>query len=620
MPIPLLDLSAQTPDQRATNLDQLLRADARQPFDLAQGPLVRVKLIKLEPDLHTLLLTTHHIVCDGWSTNVLLGELAELYTAHSTGIPCKLPSAMAFREYALVQASWRHTAEHSDTESWWAQKFAQPASPLELPTDRPRNSVKSFLGDTVRRTIDPALYQRLKRFGAQQGCTLFATLLAGFKALLHRLSGQDDMIVGIPAAGQSLLDTEALVGHCVNFLPLRTSFAENPFVATLLTQVRGTLLDAYEHQNYTYGSLIRRLGLRRDPSRLPLVEVQFNLERVSSGDQLRFAGLNVEVDACPKSFVNFDLFLNVVESEAGLVLDCDYNRQLFDSTTIERWLGHLQTLLEGMIADPRQEISALPLLSDTERQHLTVEWNNTRADYPCDKCVHDLIAEQAARTPRAVAAVCGDRQLAYADLDGAANRLAHFLQKRGVGTGNRVAICLDRSLEMLIGVLGIMKSGAAYVPLDPDFPPERLAAVLEDARPSFLLTQESVASRLQQVASGVHQPPDPASGGPAPVICLDSVWAEVSREEDRFTAGPATSADLAYVIYTSGSTGKPKGVEIPHRAVVNMLCSMGRRPGLTSRDTLLAVTTLAFDIAVLELYLPLCVGGRVVIATRRSRR
>jgi amino acid adenylation domain-containing protein len=600
--LPLLDLSSQAPSARATSLEEIIRADAGQPFDLVAGPLVRVKLIKLEPDLHTLLFTSHHIVCDGWSTNIVLGELGELYSAQCTGIPRPLPAPMCFREYALAQATWQQTPERAAVETWWAERFAMPPAPLELPTDRQRSSVKSFQGDTVRRTIGIAAYQRIKRFGAQQGCTLFATLLAAFNALLHRLTGQEEIVVGIPAAGQSLLETGALVGHCVNFLPLRTSFATNSAVATLLTQVRGTLLDAYEHQNYTYGSLIKKLGLRRDPARLPLVEVQFNLERVASGTALTFSGLEVQVDSCPKRFVNFDLFLNVVESEEGLVLDCDYNRDLFDPATMERWLQHLETLVEGMAANPRQVVSELPVLSDAERRHLIVEWNNTRMDYPRDQCVHQLISSQASSTPQAIAAVCGDRQLTYAELDGTANRLAHFLHRRSVVTGDRVAICLDRSLEMLIGVLGILKSGAAYVPLDPEFPAERIRTVLEDAEPSLLLTDEKIASSLGRLTT--------------PVVCLDHVSSEMARQDNHPPASATTSSDLAYVIYTSGSTGKPKGVQVPHRAVVNLLCSMARRPGLTSGDTLLAVTTLAFDIAVLELYLPLCVGARVVVATR----
>jgi amino acid adenylation domain-containing protein len=599
--LPLIDLSSQTSSVRATSLEQLIRADASQAFDLVAGPLVRCQLIKLEPNLHTLLFTTHHIVCDGWSANVLLGELAELYSAHCAGTPCTLPAPMSFREYALDQARWQQTPERAAVEAWWVEKFTSAVSPLELPTDRPRGSVKAFAGDTVRRTMGAAAYQRIKRFGAQQGCTLFATLLAGFKLLLHRLTGQEDIVVGIPAAGQSLLETEALVGHCVNFLPLRTSMAGDPAVATLLSQVRGTLLNAYEHQNYTYGSLIKKLGLRRDPARLPLVEVQFNLERVASGTELAFSGLEVQVDPCPKSFVNFDLFLNVVESADGPVLDCDYNRELFDPATIAHWLQHLETLLEGMVADPRQVVSALPLLGEAERRRLLVEWNNTRADYPREKCIHQLIGEQATRTPQAIAAVCGARQLTYAQLEATANRLAHFLHQRGVSTGSRVALCLDRSLEMLVGVLGILKSGAAYVPLDPDFPAERIRTVIEDADPVLLLTQKEIASRLGQPAT--------------PVVCLDSVWPEVERHSERPPASRVTSSDLAYVIYTSGSTGKPKGVQVAHRAVVNLLCAMARQPGLTSQDTLLAVTTFAFDIAALELYLPLCVGARVVLAT-----
>jgi amino acid adenylation domain-containing protein len=600
--MPVVDLSALAQAERADKLAEMIRAEASMPFDLVAGPLVRVQLVKLEPELHRLLFTTHHIVCDGWSTNVLLGELGQLYGARCSGRTCALPAPMPFRQYALSQTEWKRSPEHADLETWWAAKFATPVTPLELPTDRPRASVKSFRGDTVRRTMGAAAYQRIKRFGAQQGCTLFATLLAVFKTLLHRLTNQTDIVVGIPAAGQSLVDAEALVGHCVNFLPLRTSFEGDPQATALLTQVRGALLDAYDHQNYTYGSLVKKLGLVRDPSRLPLVEVQFNLERVGGG--LSFPGLEVAVDPCPKAFVNFDLFLNVVESEEGLVLDCDYNRDLFDPETVERWLGHLETLLEGLAENPRRPVTALPLLTETERQRLLVEWNRTQADYPRDQCVHQFIGQQAARTPQAVAVVCGERQLTYAQLDGAANRLARFLQKRGVGTGDRVAVCLERSPEMLLGVLGVLKAGAAYVPLDPDFPIERLTATIEDAGPALILTQEALATRLQFPA--------------ARVVCLDAVRTELAREEGGVPASPATPLDPAYVIYTSGSTGKPKGVEIPHGAVVNLLCSMARRPGLSSADTLLAVTTLAFDIAVLELYLPLCVGGRVVIATHEE--
>ncbi|QJW98083.1 non-ribosomal peptide synthetase/type I polyketide synthase [Frigoriglobus tundricola] len=600
--LPVIDQSDRPAADRGEALGALIREDAARPFDLAAGPLVRAQLIQRTGTDHTLLFTSHHIVFDGWSATVLLGEMAALYAARLAGTDPALPPAPSFRQYALDQQRWKRSAERAAVEAWWVARFAHPVTPLELPTDRPRGAVRSHNGDTARRLIGAAGYQRIKRFGAQQGCTLFVTLLAGFKVLIHRLSGQADVVVGVPAAGQSLLADGALVGQGVNFLPLRTSFEGDPAVGPLLKSVRATTLDAYDHQNYTFGSLVRALGLRRDPSRLPLVEVQFNLERVGAG--VTFPGLTAEVDPCPKSFVNFDLFLNVIESDDGLTLDCDYNTDLFDRATVDRWLGHFETLMGAMAADPTRPVSAVPLLSDAERHRLTAEWNDTRADYPHAACVHQLVESQTGRTPGAVAVDCAGQQLTYAELDRGANRVAHVLLNRGVRVGDRVAVCLDRSTDMLLAVFGALKAGATYVPLDPDFPAERIAHVVADAAPVLVLTRHEIATRL---------------GLPATKrVCFDSDRPEIDRSDDRTPRTGVTADDLAYVIYTSGSTGQPKGVEIAHRAVVNFLTAMARRPGLTAADTLLAVTTLSFDIAVLELYLPLTVGGRVVVATRED--
>jgi amino acid adenylation domain-containing protein len=582
------DLSSLAPAERDDAVRRLIDEDAARPFNLLTGPLFRMNLVRLAPEEHLLLFTSHHIVCDGWSTNVLLEELAALYAARREGTEAGLPAAMPFRRYALDQARWKQSPERAAVEGWWVEQFRTPVAPLELPTDRPRAAVKSFNGGTVRRTISAATVQRLKAFGAKQKCTLFATLLSGFAALIHRLTGQTDIVVGIPSAGQSQVEDASLVGHCVNFLPLRTSFEGGPDAAGLLQQVRKTVLDAYERQNYTFGSLVHKLGLKRDPSRLPLVEVQFNLEKVGSG--LSFPGLKAEVDPCPKRFVNFDLFLNAVEGESGLVVDCDYNTDLFDAETVQRWLGHFEVLLESMAAEPLAPVAGLQILSEAERRRLVEEWNATQADYPRDQLVTQRIEAQAARTPQAVALICGGRQLTYAELDGQANRLANYLRRRGVKPRDRVAVCLDRSPEMLVAVLGVMKAGAAYVPLDPEFPRDRIAAVLEDASPALVLTEQDMARE------------------------------EIAAESDTAPAPGVTADDVAYVIFTSGSTGKPKGVQVPHRAVVNFLCSMAKAPGLTAQDTLVAVTTLSFDIAVLELFLPLCVGGRVVIASRDDTR
>jgi len=597
---PLIDLSGRPDVERNSEIEALLRSDAAQPFDLEQGPLVRMKLLKLGAEEHLLLFTSHHIVFDGWSTNVVLGELAKLYEAKVAGMDPSLRPAPSYRKYALDQARWKQSTDRAEVEAWWASKFQTPVSPLELPTDRPRGPVKSFNGDTARRVIGTEAYQRIKKFGAQQGCTLFATLLAGFKSLVHRLSGQNDIVVGIPSAGQSQLDDGALVGHGVNFLPLRTSFDGDPTVGALLKQVRGTLLDAYDHQNYTFGSLVQRLGIRRDPSRLPLVEIQFNLEKF--GGELAFSGLRAEADSCPKAFVNFDLFLNIAETATGLVLTLDYNTDLFDRATVERWLTHYETLLDGMAADATRQVSATPMLTPTELRRLTIDWNETRQEYPRELCTHQLIEVQAARTPNAIAVVCGSHGLTYGDLERGANRIANFLRRRGVSVGDRVVVCLERSTDMLPAVLGVMKTGAAYVPLDPEFPKDRIAMVVEDAEPSLIVTQSDVAARLSLPSDRI--------------VRLDADGQDIKREADSRPSTAATADDAAYIIFTSGSTGKPKGVQIPHRAVVNFLTSMAVEPGVTTDDVLLAVTTLSFDIAVLELYLPLTVGGRVELATR----
>lgn len=598
--LPQCDWSGFSSADREAKLAAAIDGDARQPFDLETGPLIRFQLVRLASNEHLLLITAHHIICDGWSTNVLLTELGQIYSSLIDGAAPHLPRATSFQCYARDHKRRKVMPDHAAVETWWAEQFAETPMPLELPTDRPRGPVKTFRGGTVRRAIGKDVYQSIKQFGARRGCTLFATLLAGFKTLLHRLTGQDEIVVGIPAAGQSTVEADALVGHCVSFLPIRSRFGEGMTGSGLLSQVRTSLLDAYDHQDYTYGSLIQKLGLKRDPSRLPLVEVQFNLERL--GSRLEFRGLEAHADSCPKAFVNFDLFLNVVESDDGLVLDCDYNSDLFDHATVERWLGHFETLLEGMIGGVNTAVAELPILREIERRRLLFEWNDTAADYPREKSVHQLFSEQAARTPSAVAAVCGDRQIAYAELDAESNRLARCLGRRGVGAGARVAICLDRSLDMLVAVLGVLKTGAAYVPIDPDIPRARVDAVLADSEPALVMIDDAVADRF-----------DPTS---ATVVRLGSVRTAMAGESDRPLADCPAGDSPAYMIYTSGSTGTPKAVQVPHRAVVNLLAAVARRPGFGSGDTLLAVTTWAFDTSVIDMFLPLSVGGKVVIARR----
>ncbi len=582
MPLPKLDLSEVPETALASRIQQLKIADACLPFDLVQGPLVRAKLVRLSASDHVLFITAHHVVCDGWSVNIILDELSKLYTARRKGATASLSVPMRFSEYARKQA-----AESVDpaVEAYWVSEYAEPAPPLELPLDRPRPALKSYAGSTFITSIDASEYQAIKKAGAQRGSTLFSTLLSAFQALLSRLTGQSDIVVGIPSAAQSALADETLVGHCVNFLPIRVKLNSDASFKDLLAQTKRKVIEAYEHQSYTYGTLVRKLAIPRNPSRLPLIEVQFNLERV--GASLKFDGLQAEVDQNPKRFVNFDIFLNMVESTEGLKLYCDYNTALFDEATIARWLRHYRSLLLGFVEDANRAVSSLPLMGEAERRALLSGWNQTGRAYPDKLCVHQNIEEQAARTPDTIAVRFEDKRLTYADLDRKASLLASWLKSQGVAPGTLVGISIEPSLEMPIAVLGVMKSGAAYVPLDPNYPAERLNFIEQDAGLKLLLTSNNWPNL------DVVQP------APLPAV---------------------QSSDLAYVIYTSGSTGKPKGVEISHRAVMNFLWAMRWEPGLSPDDKLLAVTTLSFDIAGLELFLPLTTGAELVIAPRDAAR
>lgn len=600
--IPFSDWSVLSAQEQENKLRSCKEHEAKTPFDLVSGPPVRFHLVRLSEQRHLLVLTAHHIVCDGWSMNVVLDELGALYSAKCGRADKQLPAPKSFRQYLNDLSQSADAPETTRSENYWLEQFAQAPADLDLPTDHPRLALRSYAGATFRTKISASATQQIKRAGAKHGCTLFVTLLSGFEAVLSRLSGQDDIVVGIPTAGQAALEGGPLVGHCVNFLPLRAHMDSAMKFSDLLTQQKRKVMDAYEHQAFTYGTLVRKLSLPRDSSRLPLMEVQFNLEKV--GTSLQFAGMKVEVDPNPKAFVNFDLFLNIVESEDGLILDCDYNTGLYEEATIARWLRHYETLLLGFVADPEQTLQKLPVLNEAEMRQILVDWNNTAADYPRQRCVHELFELQVQRTPGSTAAMFEGQNLTYAQLDCKANQLANHLLKIGVGKNTIVGIFMDRSLDVIVALLGVLKAGAAYLPLDPIYPRERIEFILTEASAPVLLTQSQLAVTLP--------------GTSARIICLDSDWDLIARESERRPASHPDPKDLAYLIYTSGSTGKPKGVEVPHQAVVNLLWSMAQTPGMDASDRMLAVTTLSFDIAALELFLPLAVGAQLVIASRET--
>ncbi|HVV94022.1 MAG TPA: amino acid adenylation domain-containing protein [Hyphomicrobiales bacterium] len=590
--VPAVDLSTAPSPEAA--LADLVDEDARTPFDLAKGPLVRARLATLGPSRHALVLTGHHIVCDGWSMNVMLSELAACYAARRDGKAPDLPAPMPFRRYALDQNA---AGPRPATETFWRAEFAAPPPVLDMPSDRPRPAQKSFRGATWRDQIDAELYRAVKKSGARQGATLFVTLFAALQVLVSRLSGQDDVVIAVPTAGQSLVDDAVLVGHAVNFLPVRAPIAPGATFADHLQQAKKRVLEAYEHQDYTLGTLVRTLGLKRDPARLPLTDIQFNLEKLAPG--LEFPGLTAGFAPNPKAFSNYDLFLNFIESDTGLRIDVDYNTDLFDEATIARWLGHLRTLLAAIAADPAERIATLPLLAEDERRSLLAAPAAAR-DYD-DRPVPALVAAQAARTPDAVAVIRDREALTYGELERRANRLAHHLRQVVPEPGARIALATERSLDMVVALLAIMKAGHAYVPLDPTHPAARLGLVLDNAA----------------VAALIADSPETAAIAPSglPVVRLDADAEAIAACPDAALPAPAGDA-TAYVIFTSGSTGTPKGVEITHHALTNLLWSMARKPGFGASDTLVAVTTVSFDIAGLELYLPLVTGGRLVIAGR----
>ncbi|MEW6304921.1 MAG: aminotransferase class III-fold pyridoxal phosphate-dependent enzyme, partial [Verrucomicrobiota bacterium] len=545
--LPLVDLSTLNEAAQSARLAEIYAEEATLPFDLTHGPLVRVRLIKLADAGHLLVFTAHHLVCDGPSSGVLLSELGSLYSGTCQGKPCALPPPKQLREYVHALSERQRSPEGAADEAWWLNQFTHPVPFLDLPTDHPRPPARTNRGAVERRLIPSELHQALKQTGARLGCTLFLVLLSAFMAKLHRLTRQDELAVGTFASGHALMGWPRLIGHCINLLPIRSHLVGNPSFKDYLHALRRLLLDTQEHAHYTYGRLLQKLKLAREPGRSPLVEAVFNFER--KGDEgVAFHGLEFEVDQNPHGFVNFDLFLNIRESAAGLLLDFEYNASLFDASTIQRWLAHYQTLLEAIVATPDQPVRELPLLDAAQRRQLLLDWNDTAADFPHDVCIHQLFETQARRTPHATALICGNERLSYRELDERAGRLAQRLRHFGAAPESLVAVCAERSPALIIGLLAVLKAGAAYVPLDPAYPAERLKFILEDAQSRLLLTSDTVRAGLE------FNLPD------LTVVNLDAFDSDFTGH---VTPAPAvTPANLAYVIYTSGSTGNPKGVAI----------------------------------------------------------
>ncbi|MEN6540451.1 MAG: amino acid adenylation domain-containing protein, partial [Mizugakiibacter sp.] len=604
--LPLIDLSGRDVATREAALADARRRAVETPFDLERGPLFRAELLRLAADDHVLILTAHHIVCDGWSFAVLVRDLAALYGGWAAGAPPALPPADAFADYALAQAALASAPQFAEDERYWLQRYAGPLPVLELPTDRPRPARRTFASGREDLWLDAELIGALKRLGARRGASLFATLLSGFAALLQRLGGQDDVVIGIPAAGQAVGGHDALVGHCVNLLPLRTTVDADAGFGALLDAMKATVLDAYEHQQYTFGTLLRKLPLARDPSRLPLVSVLFNLDQALDGASTPFAGLDFEFAANARSYENFELFVNAAQVGGGIRLECQYNRDLFDAASVRRWLRGYAELLRAAAVAPDTVVGRLPIVDADALADLRA-LQPAPTPYDPQRLAHAWFEAQAERTPARAAVRHGETRLSYAELDARANRIAHALRARGVRRGALVGLAVERGADMVAAVLGALKAGAGYVPLDPGFPAERLAYMVRDAALRVLVTQSALAERF-------------AGSGAEPLLLDDTALDALPTARLPRDDAAATPDSVCYVIYTSGSTGQPKGVLVPHRTTANFIAGMQRTPGIDSDDVLLAVTTLSFDIAFMELMLPLSVGAEVVVAGRDTAR
>ncbi|WP_109125843.1 non-ribosomal peptide synthetase [Dyella sp. C11] len=606
LPCPLRELSWLGPDEQEAEIDATLHRVVSEPFDLDAGPLVRAELLRLSSQEHLLVFTAHHIVCDGWSFGVIVRDLAALY-AQQMGQGEDLPPPDCFADYALAEAEHAQSAAGKASEAYWLARFANATPSLDLPTDHPRPRQRTFHSRREDLLLDASLIGDVKRMGAKSGASLYATLLAGFGLLLQRLSGQDDVVIGIPSAGQAAGGQQDLVGHCVNVLPLRVMLDTRAPFADSLKQVRGDLLDAFDHAQYTLGSLLARLALPRDPGRLPLASVLFNLDQALDERTVSFPGLAFEFAGNPRVFENFELFVNAVQLPSGIRLECQYNSDLFEPATIQSWLDAYATLLRNAVATPDAAGSALGLLSPSA-QAAMMSLQPMRSAYPAERLAHEYLEVQADRVPDRIA-IAGDAPLTYAQLDARANRIANVLRARGVGQGQLVGLSLARSADMIAALLGVLKSGAGYVPLDPGFPSERLAFMAEDAALAALVVDDEASTIFDFPAGKVLSLKRDAAD-------IDGASAARVPRDER----SATPESVAYVIYTSGSTGKPKGVRVPHRATSNFISSMQREPGIREDDRLVAVTTLSFDIAFLELMLPLSVGAAIVLATHDDVR
>jgi len=592
------DISGTESDRQKDLIDQFLVDDAKTSFNLLTGPLFRVNLFKLAHESHHLTLSSHHIICDGWSISIIMQDLGKLYSAGLRSETAQLPAAPSFADYAVKQRAFQQSAEYKSIESYWMKQFMDDVPELDIPTDFARPDFRTYKSHRDDFELKPDLINAVKKMGAKAGCSFVSSMLVAFEVFLHRISGQSDIILGVPSAGQSAEGYNGLVGHCVNMLPLRSHHNGDFTFLEFLKLRKPAIFDAYENQQYTFGSLLKKLNISRDASRVPLIPIVFNID-IGLNEGVKFDGIKHELIINKREYENFEIFLNASGSGDSLILEWSYNTGLFSAETIRAMMEEFTDLLYQVAENPEIKIRDI----DTRGSRDAFEWNNTDAIYPKDSSTHELISQKAGEFPQKNAVSFRNKNISYQELNERANRLANLLIKEGILKGDRIALALDRSEELIISLLAIMKSGAAYVPIDPAYPKKQIEYMLKDSSAKILLTSKVYQNKFSSESKEI-------------VLEDEEHKLEGFSKEDPVLA--VNGSDLAYVIYTSGSSGKPKGTQIEHHSLVNFLLSIQKVPGISPSDRLLAVTTISFDIAGLELYLPLISGAELVLADSES--
>jgi amino acid adenylation domain-containing protein len=593
------DISKNKASEKKEILSKYLINEAHYNFDLLKGPLIKFGLIKLNDNEHHLVISAHHIICDGWSMGTMLYEISTFYNSNINKSTPNIPAPETFSSYADDQLDFIESEDFVKTQNFWIKQYETSVPMVSLPTDYPRPTLRTFKSDQLNIPLDNNLVENLKKVGIQSRASFVVTLMTAFEIFLYFQTDQEDLVLGLPAAGQSMSGKSQLIGHCVNLLPLRSKISPNTPFNTYLKHRKEEIFDAYEYQQFSFGQLLQKLNIARDPSRVPLVPVIFNIDMGMSND-VTFDNLNFNLKSNPRAYEVFELFLNATGTKEKLILEWSYNASLFKETTIKQMMTSFEAILQAIVDNPSIKIGDI-VKTDTTPY---LELNNTETEYP-QLTMQELITKQSKKTPLRTALKFGDHQITYEDLEKKACQMAHHLTDQGLNSGHLVAVLLPRSIELVATLIAIMKCGSAYLPLDPNFPNKRLEFMLEDSEAKYIITSKTLPSEISTKATSLF---------------LEDIIAVLPNYPDTPITVELDNNSTAYLLYTSGSTGKPKGVAVSHKSLVNVLHSVINKPGIQETDTLLSITTISFDISVAELFAPLLTGAKLVLTDEETAK